>query len=190
MAIKLTSRLRQRFAGVILLILAVLVWWNYGMAPLKLRHTLTQEEVSMLEMEIERLLLRKKNLMAMDLDGSALNQELAGLGRLMISGRRPEEINAATHLQIQEILERHGLTLKSYRELGVVTWRNHQLGRIQLQLDTNMQGLADVLLALDELEKAVRLDNLTVRYRRTRGDDLQILMEFGALFIRHGGLHT
>ncbi len=188
MFFKLTPRNRRRLSGLVIFFLTVMVWWNYGMAPLKLQQELVGEELAMLNMEKERLLLRQTNLSSMDLDGTALNQELVGLGRLMIGGRRVEEVNAATHLQIQEILERHGLSLKSYRELGVTPWRSHQLGRIQVQLDTNMQGLANLLLSLDELEKTVRVDNLTVRYRRTRGDDLQILLEFSTLFIRHAGL--
>ena len=185
---KVTPRMRRRLMGTVLLFLALLVWWKYGMAPLTMSRTLIEEEIDMLSMEKERLLLRRSNLAAMDLDGTAYHQELAILSPLLMGGRRVEELNAATHQQIQEILERYGLTLKSWRELGAVPWRAHQLGRIQLQLDTTMEGLAQLLLALDELEKAIRLDNLTVRYRRTRGDDLQVMMEFGALFVRHTAL--
>jgi len=84
---------------------------------------------------------------------------------------------------LQQFMEQKGLAIKTYKELPPGKWQEYPVGRIEVQFETNMQGLSDTLEYFESLNRLVRIERLTINYRRTKQSDLLISMQIGILLL-------
>jgi len=57
------------------------------------------------------------------------------------------------------------------------------LSRVEFQLGANIRGLSDLLDDLEKMEKAVRIEKLSVNYRRSKENDLRVSLNLGTLIV-------
>ena len=52
---------------------------------------------------------------------------------------------------------------------------------MELQIETGMQGVSDLLEYLEKLNKVIRVERFSVSYRRKKDADLQISLQIATL---------
>uniref|UniRef100_A0A7C4VRT3 Uncharacterized protein n=1 Tax=Desulfatirhabdium butyrativorans TaxID=340467 RepID=A0A7C4VRT3_9BACT len=161
---------------------ALLSWWAQFYDPLTDRMREQEDAIAKLRFENERLEQRIDRLSAyVELPTDQIEQ-LRERQNLLISGRILEEVNPAIQTAIQEIADREGVSIKSYKDLPVGQWKDHFLARIEVQIETTTESLAKFLEALDNMQRLIQVEKMTVIYRKTRGFDLQVNIQVSALF--------
>ena len=116
-------------------------------------------------------------------DDQNVEASVAKFSKLIIPGNSLEEVSARTQHWFQEYLKDYDLTIKSYKGLSPSKWQEYPLDRIEFQLTASTQGLSDLLEDLEKMEKAVRIEKLSVNYRRSREKDLHVSFRLGTLFV-------
>jgi hypothetical protein len=175
------KRKHRLIFGVIGVICGMLVWWAQAYDPL-------QEQKNDLSGELERLTqgrgqaiekLKKLNEFVETHKGA--ENELARFDALKIDGKTLEELGAGTQAVLQQFLDKHTIPIKAYKDLPSGKWREHPVSKIELQIETRMQGISDLLEYLETLNKVIRIERLTVSYRRMKDNDLQISLQIATL---------
>ncbi len=189
----MSKRNRELLLVLAAIIMGIAVWWVYFYAPRQEQISEIQSETELTEMKIRshRKQLKKLKREIEDLKEAArVEAEKAGgvgkeeaLKRLLVTGRTIEEVNAASQGAFQEFISEHGVDFKSYKELSPSKWGDYKVGRLQFQLSTDTQGLSDLLAYFDNLEKAIRIDRLTINYRRGKKAALIVNLHLGTLFV-------
>ena len=106
--------------------------------------------------------------------------------RMLELAKDAESANAAAQAVIQDFLETNGITLISYREVSAGKWEDYGVARMEFRFKTNTAGLAKLLKLLQDSKDLMRVESLTVSYRRGREAGLQVLMRVGTLFFKAG----
>jgi hypothetical protein len=181
--LRISKRGRQWLLGSLLILVLLLIWWLYVYGPRGDKHRelarlLAQatEKNQLLKSRYERLLRHQ----GQDKDA---DRRLAGLTAKIVDGNNIEEVNAKVQAGFQQFLEEHEISLASYQNLPPLKWRHYQLGRLRFRLDTDMEGLADMLLYLEKLDKAVRLQTLNINHRRSKKAAIKVTVELATLFL-------
>jgi hypothetical protein len=166
-----------------LILVIVLVWWGLFYSPLQDERGNLEVAVLKVSQKNVRLEQRWKKLSKMQPDPRKAQKTQIGIPRLLVPGNNLKEVSVHTQEWFQEFLRSYDLSLKSYKELPPSMWGRYPLSRVQFQLDTNIRGLSDLLEDLENMELAVRIEDLSVSYRRNKEKDLRVSLNLGTLFV-------
>ncbi len=175
------KRKRQVVFGLIGLICGILVWWAQVCDPL-------QETKGDLSIELERL-TRERDRSIRDMkevtefieSHKSIEKEMTRFDVLKIDGKTIEELSASTQSILQQFLDKNSIPIKAYKDLPAFKWREHPISRVELQIETGMQGVSDLLEYLEMLNKVIRVERFSVSYRRKKDADLQISLQIATL---------
>ncbi len=182
MKVYLGRKRKQRLIfGVSAVICAMLVWWAQVYDPLKEQKTDSSSELERLARERDRSIEKLKKLTEFVETHKSGENDLTRFDALKVDGKTPEELGAGTQALLQQFLEKHAIPIKVYKDLPPSKWREHPVSKIELQIETRMQGVADLLEYLETLNKVIRIERLTVSYRRMKDNDLQISIQIATL---------
>ena len=106
---------------------------------------------------------------------------MARFDALKIDGKTLEELSAGTQSILQQFLDKNTIPIKAYKDLPASKWREHPISRVELQIETGMQGVSDLLEYLEKLNKVIRVERFSVSYRRKKDADLQISLQIATL---------
>lgn len=177
------KKTRHWILGSVLILVACLVWWSYLFSPLLDQRNDLSIDVSKAEQEIDRLKLRIQKLSKeKQVDGES-EAMLSRFTAVMGPGTSLEEVSSHTQQWVQEFLKSYDVSLKSYKGLSPSMWRDYSMSQIEFQLEASIQGLSDLLEDLEKIERAVRIEKLSVNYRRSRENDLRVTLRLGTLFV-------
>jgi hypothetical protein len=182
-SLQMTRRTRQWLLGLGLIVTALLVWWLYDYAP---RAARLAAATAALEQERERQLMLSERLARYtrrDEQQQAQEEQLEALAARLVPGATIEEVNTQVQQDVQRFLDEKGIALVSYNIRSPEKWRQYQLGRIQFNLNTTTQGLAELLRFLDGYDRAVRIGGLTIRYQRRKDITLKVTLELDTLYL-------
>ena len=168
--------------GTALLITGFLVWWAQVLDPMQERIQELNAEILDRETAIVQLTQQHEKLVEFVRTESDGEKAVAQFSGLTVEGKRIEDVNANTQSALQQLLDQKGVSIKTYKELPPSKWREQNMGRIELQFETYMQGLSDVLEQIESLNKLIRVEKLTITYRRTKQSDLNVSIQIGTLF--------
>ena len=167
--------------GVAGLICGVLIWWAQIYDPLQEQQRDLATELERLTQERFQSIEKIKKLSEFVETQKTIENDLARFDALKIDGKTPEELSASTQAIFQQFLDKHTIPIKTYKDLPVSKWREHPISRIEIQIETRMQGISDILEYLETLDKVIRIERLTVSYRRMKENDLQISLQIATL---------
>ena len=177
-------RIKRKWAlSFLVFILAGMVWWFRIYSPLKEEAEILHAAIAQKDAQIQRTELRLKRLANTQDKRRKMLARQARLSRMVSLGKSVEQANAETQLWAQGLLEKFGITLRTYKEMTPVKWRDHQVGMVQSQLNASIQGLSDLLQRIEKMDKAVRLEAMTVTYRKNKEDLLQVSFDLGTLVL-------
>jgi hypothetical protein len=179
----INNKMRLWILGGILVVISVLVWQVHIWSPLQDQKDALEVELSVVSQERDRLAQRLERLSDTEENQRKMEETLDQFTGLVVQGNSPEEISAHTQLWVQEFLEKQGISLKAYKGLSPSRWRDYPLSRVQFQLGATTQGLSDLLENLENMEKAIRIEKLSVNYRRSRENDLLVSLNLSTLFV-------
>jgi archaellum component FlaC len=183
MSLRNISRRRKWIMLAGLALTGILIWWAQVFDPVQSDMTEIREDIERFTQERDRLSAEIEKVTALIAANPVDPAELARYQEVKVDGKRIEEVNSGTQAMIQQFMEQKGLSIKTYKELPVSKWRDYAMGRIEIQFETQMQGLSDVLEYMESLNKLIRVERLTVNYRRTKQSDLLVSMQIGTLLL-------
>jgi hypothetical protein len=166
-----------------LILAPVLVWWVILYSPLQAQRDELEAAVSKDSQESVLLQQRLQKLSKKKQSHQETQATLAGISRLVIQGNSLAEVSAHTQQWVQAFLQNYALSLNSYKGLSPSNWQEYPLSRVEFQLGANIRGLSDLLEDLEKMKKAVRIEKLSVNYRRSKGNDLRVSLNLGTLFV-------
>jgi hypothetical protein len=175
------KRKRRLIFGAAGVICGMLVWWAQIYEPLQEQKTDLFTELDTLTQERDLSIEKLKKLTEYVETHKAAENELARFEALKIEGKTLEELSAGTQALLQQFLDKHAIPIKVYKDLPPAKWREHPVSKIELQIETRMQGVADLLEYLETLNKVIRIERLTVSYRRMKDNDLQVSLQIVTL---------
>jgi len=175
--------MRQWFLCSALILTPVLVWWVLLYSPLKDQRDELKAALSKDSQESALLKQRLKKLSEKKQGHPQTQETLAGISRFVVPGNSLAEGSAHTQQWIQEFLQNYDLSLQSYKGLSPSKWQEYPLSRVEFQLGANIRGLSDLLEDLEKMEKAVRIEKLSVNYRRSKENDLRVSLNLGTLIV-------
>ncbi len=179
----INKKTRHWILGSVLIFISCLVWWTYLFSPLQDQKNEFAVDVSKAEQESDRLNLRMQKLSEKKQDNRESKEMLSRFAALVVPGKSLEEVSSHTQQWVQEFLKNYDLSLKSYKGLSPSMWQDYSLSQIEFQLEASIQGLSDLLEDLEKIEQAVRIEKLSVNYRRSRENDLRVTLRLGTLFV-------
>lgn len=163
--------------------IAFCVWWANLYSPRQERLEEVNTQLALADQKKLRLINRIERFSKGGGGSPEEKMELSLLAKLLPEGETMEAVNASTQLYLQEFIEKHDVTFRSYKELTPAKWRKFELGRLQFQLNSSTRGLSDLLAYFDDLEKVIRVERLTVNYRRSKEKELMVTLHLGTLFV-------
>ncbi len=175
------KRKRRLIFGVAGVICGMLVWWAQIYDPLKEQKTDLSTELERLTQERDQSIEKLKKLTEYVETHKGAENALARFDALKVDGKTLEELSASTQAVLQQFLDKHAIPIKVYKDLPPSKWREHPISKIELQIETRMQGIADLLEFLETLNKVIRIERFTVSYRRMKDTDLQISLQIATL---------
>lgn len=181
------SRNRRIFWTVGLVLSAWLSWWVQIADPLSDRLKEQKETIAKLRQENERLSQRIERFAAYEEVSSELIETFRAKKQQVIPGSKLEEVNPSIQSAVQEIAEKTGISIKSYKDLPAGQWKGHAVARIEVQSETTTENLAKFLEAVEATQKLIRLERLVVSYRKVKGFELSVTMQIGALYLEEKG---
>ena len=179
----INNKMRHLFLGTALILTAVLVWWGYIYSPLLEQKDEFDVDISKKSQEYDLLEQRLRKLSEKRQDDRNVKDSMANFSKLKVPGNSLEEVSAYTQHWVQEYLKNYDITVKSYKGLSPSKWQGYPLAQVEFQLSANTQGLSDLLEDLEKMEKAVRIEKLSVNYRRSKENDLRVSLRLGTLFV-------
>lgn len=177
------SRKRRNIWTVALIVAGLLSWWVQIYDPLSEQMAEQKTAIGKNRQEIDRLAQRIERLSVYAEPPSTLLEALREKRKQMIPGRKLEEVNPGIQTAMQDVADRAGVSIKSYKDLPAGQWKDYGLARIELQIETSTENLSRYLESLDALQKLVRIEKMTISYRKAKGFDLVVTMQVAALFL-------
>jgi len=182
MKLYLGRKRKQRLIfGVATVICGILIWWAQTYEPLREQKNDLSAELQKLSQERDQSIEKLKKLTEFIEKHKAVENDLARFDALKIDGNTIEELSAGTQALIQQFLDKHAIPIKAYKDLPASKWREHPVCTIELQIETGMQGISDLLEYLETLNKVIRIERLTLSYRPTKDTDLQAILQITTL---------
>lgn len=177
---KRKRQLVYSFAGLLCLII---VGWAQVYYPFQENKTDLADELEKLSEKRDHLSDKLKRLTEYVETNKLEVKDTSGYEALKIEGRSLEELSASTNANIQRFLEKKAIPIKGYKDMPATKWRGHSVSLIELQLETGMQGVSDILEYFETLNKLIRIERFSVFFRRTKTSDLQISLQIATLQI-------
>ena len=177
------KKVRHWLLGSALILISCLVWWTYLYPPLQDQRDELFVAVSEAAQESERLKLRLQKLSEKKQAPLESKEMLSRFATVVGPGNSLEEVSSHTQQWVREFLKNYDLSLKSYKGLSPSMWKDYPLSQIEFQLDADIQGLSDLLENLENTEKTVRIEKLSVNYRRSKENGLRVTLRLGTLFV-------
>ena len=184
--VKPDRRTKQWIAGGVIILLSVLVWAVYFYNPLKEKKNEIVSEIKVYNDRIDQLKLRFKNLDRTEKKFTSKGNGLTRFSKIMIYGKSIDDINAETQMLFQNFFEKNEITLKSYKVLSGSKWKNHDLGRVEFNIMTSMEGLDKILKYVENLDKVIRVENLNISYTGKKLNSLKVNLRMETLFLDIG----
>ena len=175
------KRKRQVVMGTAGVICALLICWAQIIEPLQEQQIELSEQLEKLTGERDQLTGKLKNVAEFIEAHKSAENEITRFDALKIDGKTLEELSAGTQSILQQYLDKNSIPIKAYKDLPAAKWREHPISRIELQLETGMQGVSDLFEYLETLNKVIRVERFTVSYRRKKESDLQISLQIATL---------
>lgn len=175
------KRKRQVAFGLIGLICGTLIWWAQVCDPLQEEKGDLSTELERLTREHDRSIRDMKEVTGYIESHKAVEKEMVRFDTLKIDGKTLEEISAGTQSILQQFLDKNTIPIKAYKDLPASKWREHPISRVELQIETGMQGVSDLLEYLETLNKVIRVERFSVSYRKKKDADLQISIQIATL---------
>ncbi len=175
------KRRRRMMIGTAGVICGILICWAQIVDPLQEQKTELSEQLEKLSLERDQLAQKLKNVVEFNEAHKSAENEIARYDALKIEGKTLEELSAGTQSILQQYLDKNSIPIKAYKDLPSAKWREHPISRIELQLETGMQGVSDLLEYLETLNKVIRVERFTVSYRRKKDSDLQVSLQIATL---------
>ena len=163
------------------LICGILICWAQVYDPLLEKKTDLSIELEKLTQEHDQLTAKLKTVTEYIETHQAIEKEMVRFDALKIDGKTLEELSAGTQLILQQFLDKNAIPIKTYKDLPASKWREHPISRVELLIETGMQGVSDVLEYLETLNKVIRVERFSVSYRRKKDADLQITFQIATL---------
>jgi len=182
MSPRITRRRKWILSGALALT-CILVWWAQMYEPFQERLADVRDDIDVYTAERDQLTGQIQKLTGLIGTNPVNATEQARYQQVKIDGKKIEEVNAVVQSMLQQFMEQKGLAIKTYKELPPGKWQEYPVGRIEVQFETNMQGLSDTLEYFESLNRLVRIERLTINYRRTKQSDLLISMQIGILLL-------
>ncbi len=175
------KRKRQILLWSIGFLCGILIWWAQVFDPVREQQNELAATRERLTTERAQLADRQKKLVEFIAAHKSIEQKMSRFEGLKVEGKTIEALSATTQAILQQYLDKEKIPIKAYKELPAAKWRGHAISQIELQLETKMQGLSDLLEFLDSLNKVMRVDRLTVVYRHMKDTDLFIVLQIATL---------
>jgi hypothetical protein len=182
MKLYLGQKRKRRFLFIsTAVICGVLIWWAQGYDPLQEQKTELSSELKSLTQQRAESADKLKQLSEFIASNKDVENEMVRFDALKIDGKTPEELSASTQAALQQYLEKQAIPVKAYKDMPAAKWREHPISRIEFQIETGMQGVADLLEYLETLNKVIRVERFSVTYRRKKDSDLMISLQIATL---------
>ena len=181
-----TKKTRQLLKGSAVIFAVLVCWWVFVYSPLRARVNEQTIVLNGIHDEQERLIQKYKRLSASANDSAGIQSGLHRISNLLAEGQSVEEINAATQVFVQEFLAAHETPILAYKEISPSKWRKYTLGRVQIELNATTQGISELLNFLENLDKLIRIEHLSIISTRRGEDNLRVSLGLGTLLLKEG----
>jgi hypothetical protein len=182
MKLYLGQKRKRRFIYLsIAVICGVMIWWAQFYDPLQEQKTELSNELERLTQQRAEAADKLEKLTEFIDSHKDVENEMVRFDALKIEGKTLEELSASTQAAVQQYLEKHTIPIKAYKDMPAAKWRDHPISRIEFQIETGMQGVADLLEYLETLNKVIRVERFSVSYRRKKDSDLMISLQIATL---------
>jgi len=175
------ERRRRVFMGTSIIICWLLILWAQVYDPLQEEKTALIAEREKLTYDRGHLTEKLKKITEFIESNQYVENEITRFDALKIGGKTIEELSAGTQLILQQFLNTNSIPIKAYKDLPASKWREHPISRVELQIETGMKGVSSVLEYLETLDKVIRVERLTVFYRKKKDSDLQVSFQIATL---------
>jgi hypothetical protein len=187
-ALLMNRRVRFSAFGLVILILAVLVWWNgyYSHKMAVSNELVTAYETSL--HRLERLYAQKEALEKENLVNRDKQEDLKRLSDLLIEGDTVEDVNTEAQKLLRTFWDSQKIKLDSYKQIPGGKWRDASLIRISYQFKCELTDLSSLLQYFETLEKVIRIDSLNIHYVKVDQANLQVILNLGILLVSSDGV--
>ncbi len=182
---KLWGRSQKRRWGFIAVLAAVVfaAWLWVGYVP-------SLQERSELEARLEALRTKesalRKNLSKLQgelASGGVALQDVNRIERMLVEASSLEEAGSKMQQMLQDVFEKSGVKVQSYSVLGPSSWNGIPMAQTEFRINMGAEGLAAVLRFLEEEEKLIRVERLSLVYRGAQETPLFVTLRVGTLFV-------
>lgn len=178
------NKKRQIILSALLFIVFVSVWWVQIFSPLDERSNELNDNYELVMQKRDRIKLKIQELSKAGGESQQTDKEVALFNSLLVDGKNIEEVNAYTQILFQKLVESKEILLKSYKEQSSLKWRDYQVGIVQLNMQTTISGLSDLLEYIESLKQVIRIELLTVDYTLRRSKSINVSLRLGTLFVK------
>ncbi len=184
--IKYDKRTKQWIAGCIIIVLSVLIWMVYFYSPLKEKESSILSQCKLYSERIGQLKHRFVVLERSEKECVSKGNDLTRFSKIMVYGGSIDDINAEIQIMFQKFFEKNNIVLTSYKVLSVSKWKKYDLGRVEFNLLTSMTGVDKLLKYIENLDKVVKVEKLSINYTGRKVDPLRVSLRMATLFLDIG----
>jgi hypothetical protein len=181
--ILISRRFRVTLTGLVILILAAVVWWNGYYIKKKEATDELVRSYQMARHRLERLKAQKEALRNENLVNREKQEDLKRLSELLVVGDSAGDVNTEAQKILRAFWEKNNIKLDTYKEVPGAKWRNNSVVRINYQFKCELDDLSDLLYYFETLEKVIRIQTLNVHYLKRDFDNLQVILSLEVLSI-------
>ncbi|ROR03134.1 type II secretion system (T2SS) protein M subtype b [Desulfosoma caldarium] len=119
-----------------------------------------------------------------------LAEELGRVEQLLLEAKSLDDAASKMQQRLQESFEKAGLQVQAYNVLNPTAWEEIPMAQVEFRLSANPSALAELLKVLEEDEKLIRVESLSVVYRPAKDFPLFVTLRVGTLFVDTTSLKT
>lgn len=175
---------KRRWSFIAVLVTAVFAAWLW------VNYLPALEERSGLETRLEALRAKegalRKSLAKLQSElasGGVALQDVSRIERILVEARSLEEAGSKMQQLLQDVFEKSGVKVQSYSVLGPSSWNGIPMAQTEFRINMGAEGLAAVLRFLEEEEKLIRVERLSLVYRGAQEAPLFVTLRVGTLFV-------
>ncbi len=185
------GRRTRRWVGIAVLAAVLwVVWYLVECAP-KMEAASSVEASVDLETTKHEKLRKQISKIRQDLSHQAqLAEELGRVEQLLLEAKSLDDAASRMQQRLQESFEKTGIQVQSYNVLGPSAWEEIPMAQVEFRLRADAAALASLLKVLEDDEKLIRVESLTVAYRPAKDFPLTVTLRVGTLFVDTKSLKT
>ncbi|SLM30373.1 hypothetical protein MTBBW1_2200027 [Desulfamplus magnetovallimortis] len=176
-------RNRQWFMGGLLALLVIIVWWVYLFDPVVLEIEQAEDEYAIQLNKKMKVKEKIRELEKLHAENMIQDNEVENFAELMVSGENLEEINAVVQQKIQNVTGENNISLQKYQVLRSTKWQDYDMGVLEFTVKTDHKGIATLLKFLEDFRQLVRIGRVSINYRKSREDNLNMTFRVETLFV-------